>query len=94
MSNVQTVMFSRLGFHFGAREKRKVATTIFSYKRYREILFQKVALCYLLHFVQDGSSKNALDVVCANMYKKQQMGEQTKQKRSPLTPLRRALFAP
>ena len=30
------------------------------YKRYREILFQKVALCYVLHFVQDGSSKCAL----------------------------------
>ena len=26
-----------------------------------EILFQKVASGYLLHFVQDGSSKNALD---------------------------------
>jgi len=42
-------------------KKRKVATNIISYKRYREILFQKVALCYLLHFVQDGSSKNALE---------------------------------
>ena len=29
------------------------------YERYGEILFQKVASCYLLHFVQDGSSKNA-----------------------------------
>ena len=31
------------------------------YERCGEILFQKVALCYLLHFVQDGSSKNALE---------------------------------
>ncbi len=31
-----------------------------SNKRYGEILFQKVASGYLLHFVQDGSSKSAL----------------------------------
>ncbi len=36
-------------------------TTLISYKRYGEILFQKVALCYVLHSVQDGSSKNALE---------------------------------
>ncbi len=47
--------------HFGVTETRKVATQIISYKRYREILFQKVALCYLLHFAQDGSSKHALE---------------------------------
>ncbi len=47
--------------HFGVPKKRKVATHIISDKRYREILFQKVALCYLLHCVQDGSSKSALD---------------------------------
>ncbi len=29
--------------------------------RYREILFQEVALGYLLHFVQNGSSKSALE---------------------------------
>ncbi len=28
------------------------------YSRYREILFQKAASGYLLHFVQNGSSKN------------------------------------
>ncbi len=39
---------------------QKVATKPIPYKRYGEILFQKVALCYLLHFVQDGSSKNVL----------------------------------
>ena len=52
---------SRRGFHLGARKTRKVATNTFLYKTYREILFQKVALWYLLHFVQDGSSKNALE---------------------------------
>ena len=49
------------GFHLGAPKKRKVATKTISYKIYREILFQKVASGYLLHFVQDGSSTNALE---------------------------------
>ena len=44
-----------------ALKNRKVATKTVSYKRYREILFQKVASGYLLHFVQDGSSKNVLE---------------------------------
>ncbi len=52
------VVMARLPFW--STEKRKVATKLISYKRYREILFPKVALCYLLHFVQDGSSTNAL----------------------------------
>ena len=41
-------------------QKHQIATKTVSYERYSEILFQKVALCYLLHFVQDGCSKNAL----------------------------------
>ncbi len=45
------------GFHLGAQKKRKVMTKSVLYKRYREILFQKVAVGYLLHFVQNGSSK-------------------------------------
>ena len=45
----------------GAPKKRKVATKTNSYERYGEILFQKVASGYLLHFAQDGSSKNALE---------------------------------
>ena len=45
---------------FGSTKKRKVATKLISYKRYGEILFQNVASGYLLQFVQDGSSKNAL----------------------------------
>ncbi len=49
------LMFSRLGCHFGARKKRKVATKLIPYERYGQILFQKVASGYLLHFVQDGS---------------------------------------
>ena len=46
---------------FWSTKKHKVATKLISYERYGEILFQKVASggC-LLHFVQDGSSKNAL----------------------------------
>ncbi len=51
---------TRLGFNFGVPKKHKVATKTVPYERYGEILFQKVAPCYLLHFVQDGSSKNAL----------------------------------
>ncbi len=51
----------RPGFHFGAPQKHKVMTKSILYKRYREILFQKVALGYLLHFVQNGSSKNILN---------------------------------
>ncbi len=46
---------------FGSTKTRKVATKIRSYKRYGNILFQKVASGYLLHFVQDGSSKHALE---------------------------------
>ena len=42
------------------RDKCKVATTIISRNRYKDILFQKVALCYVLHFVQDGCSKKAI----------------------------------
>ncbi len=51
---------TRPGFHFEVPNKYKVATKVISYERYGEILFQKVASGYLLHFVQDGSSKNAL----------------------------------
>ncbi len=36
----------------------KVMTKLMLYKIYWKILFQKVALGYLLHFVQNGSSKN------------------------------------
>ncbi len=39
-------------------QKRKVVTQIILYKIYWEILFQKNVLGYLLHFVQNGSSKN------------------------------------
>ncbi len=58
-SNNFGVLF-RPGFHFGAPQKHKVMTELFLYKIYWEILFQKVALDYVLHFVQNGSSKNAL----------------------------------
>ncbi len=41
-------------------QKRKVVTQIILYKIYWEILFQKNVLGYLLHFVQNGSSKSML----------------------------------
>ncbi len=45
-------------------KKRKVVTNTISYERYGEILFQKVALGYLLHFVQNGSSNNIIKHAC------------------------------
>ena len=62
--NLKNPKVTRPGFHLGAPKKRKVATNIISYKIYRGILFQKVALCYLLHFVQDVSSKSVLQKLC------------------------------
>ena len=40
------------------KEKRTVITKSSLYHIYREILFQKVAVGYLLHFVQNGSLQN------------------------------------
>ncbi len=49
---------------FGSTKKNvKLGQKAISYRRYGGILFQKVASGYLLHFVQDGSSKNALENV-------------------------------
>ena len=59
--NLKHPKVTRPGFHLGAPKNVKLQQTQFHIKRYREILFQKVALCYLLHFVQDGSSKNVLE---------------------------------
>ena len=60
-------------------EKRKVATETNLYKRYGEILFQKVASGYLLHFVQDGSSKNALETPrLRKNIKNQKIGEKSR----------------
>ncbi len=56
-NNLSNPKFTRPGFRLGAQQKRKVITQFISYERYREALFQKVALGYLLHFVQDGCSK-------------------------------------
>ncbi len=63
ISNFEFANFriTRLGFNFGVPKQHKVATKLISYERYGEILFQKVASGYLLHFAQDGSSKNALE---------------------------------
>ncbi len=51
---------TRPGFHFEVPKIYKVATKTISYERYGEIIFQKVASGYLLHFVQDGPSNSAL----------------------------------
>ncbi len=48
-------------FQFGVQKQRNVAAKLISYKRYGEILFQKVASGYLLHFARDRSSKHALE---------------------------------
>ncbi len=48
---------TRPGFHLGAQQKHTIVTKHILYRMYGEILFQKVALGYLLHFVQNGSSK-------------------------------------
>ncbi len=57
IQNVQMHNFQTTwpGFCLGA-PKRKVVTKQILYKMYREIISQKVALGYLLHFVQNGSS--------------------------------------
>ncbi len=55
----------------GSTKTRKVATNIFLDKRCGEILFQQVASGYVLHFVQNGSSKNVLNTrFFARRYKK------------------------
>ena len=58
-----SLQFTRPSFHFGVPQKHDVATKLISYKRYGEILFQKVASGYLLHFLQDGSSKSVLEKI-------------------------------
>ncbi len=74
MFNFRMLSFQiiRPGFHFGSTKKSKVATTTISYKIYGEILFQKVASGYLLHFVQDGSSKSVLEKICLHRNNKNQ----------------------
>ncbi len=67
ISNCQII---RPDCHVGVLKKRKVVTKTISYKRYGEILFQKVASGYLLHFVQDGPSKNVLDNYLLRKHKK------------------------
>ncbi len=57
---IANIQITRPGFHFGVPKKHEVVTKIIPYERYGEILFKKVASGHLLHFVQDGSSKNAL----------------------------------
>ena len=58
---ITNFQITRPDFHFGVPKQHDVATKLISYERHGEILFQKLASGYLLHFVQDGSSKNALE---------------------------------
>ncbi len=80
---------------------QKVATKPIPYKRYGEILFQKVASGYLLHFVQDGSSKHVLEKQCLHKNIKNPKNGKiiliippSLPLEGPYSPLRRALFAP
>ncbi len=52
---ISKFQITRPDFHCGVPKTYDVATKLISYERYGEILFQKVASGYLLHFVQDGS---------------------------------------
>ncbi len=89
--------FVRPGVRLGAPKKHEIVTKTIWYTIYGEILFQKVASGYLLHFVQDGSSQNVLEkIVVAHKSKKWK-----KQKLSippslplegPYLPLRKALM--
>ena len=55
-------------FQFGVPKQRNVAAKLISYKRYGEILFQKVASGCLLHFARDRSSNTLQKISCsANM---------------------------
>ena len=53
--NLRNPKVTRPDVHFGVPQKHDVATKLISYERYGEILFQKFASGYLLHFAQDGS---------------------------------------
>ncbi len=63
-NNINNPKLAQPGFHLGAPKERKVVTKIISYKIYRKTFFQKVALGYLLHFVQNASSRNIFKHTC------------------------------
>ena len=76
-------------------KKRKVVSKVISCKRYGEILFQKVAPGYLLHFAQDGSAKNALKTLfLREIHKHPTFYKKTinPPSKGPYLPLRRALL--
>ena len=67
-NNLKNSQNARPGFHLGAQQKtHNIMTKSILCRRYREILFQKAALGYLLHFVQNGSSKNILTKMHNNL---------------------------
>ena len=45
------------------QEKHTIIAKSILCKRYTEIVFQKVALGYVLHFVQNGPSKNIINTI-------------------------------
>ena len=59
-NNLKHQKNTRSDFYLGAQTKRKVITKSIVYARCRKILFHKVALGYLLHFAQNGSSKKQI----------------------------------
>ncbi len=54
-----------------APKKRKVMTKSILYKTYGQHIFQKVALGYFLHFVQNGSSQNIWNTYVCTTIRKQ-----------------------
>ncbi len=60
-NNLKILETTRPRVHLGEPQKHRIMTKSILCKIYREILFQKVALGYLLHFVHNGSSKNILN---------------------------------
>ncbi len=94
MSTFKFVNFqiTRPGFHFGVPKKHNFATKLISYKSYGGILFQNVASGYLLHFVQDGSSKNVLQkLVLRKNIKNQKIGNKNPDQSPPHSDLGSAL---
>ena len=55
-NNLKHLETARPGFHLGAPKKHKVMTKSILCKIYRQLLFQKVASGYLIHFAHNGSS--------------------------------------
>ncbi len=53
--------------HTGAPKKHAIMTKSILYKRYRELLFQTIAMGYLIKCVQNGSSNSILKQLCLHI---------------------------